>query len=141
MAKEDLKPFCTDCGESEPQGLTFSQAYEKILCLPCEMKRHKAIGHVCVDEENPAPEFIADNVNHPAHYNSGAVETIEGIEAWELGFHLGNAVKYVARAGKKDPKKEIEDLEKAIWYIRRYIHLKQGGKARPNEMPQIRETK
>lgn len=62
-----------------------------------------------------------DNVNHPSHYNTGKIEVIEAIEDWDLGFCLGNAVKYIARAGKKDPNKTIEDLEKAVWYINRRI--------------------
>lgn len=65
----------------------------------------------------------SDNVNHPSHYASGKIEVIEALEDWKLNFHRGNAVKYVARAGKKDPKKEIEDLEKAVWYLKREIHL------------------
>lgn len=62
-----------------------------------------------------------DAVNSPAHYASGKIEVIEAIEDWELGFHLGNTVKYVARAGRKDPAKEIEDLKKGEWYLRRRI--------------------
>lgn len=62
-----------------------------------------------------------DPVNHPSHYTDGKIEVIDFIEDKKLGFHLGNAVKYIARAGKKDPAKTIEDLEKAIWYIKRYI--------------------
>lgn len=62
-----------------------------------------------------------NNIDHPKHYNSGKIEVIDAIEDWKLGFHLGNAIKYVARAGKKNPEKEIEDLEKAIWYINRQI--------------------
>ena len=66
---------------------------------------------------------MTDNVNHPTHYGGeeNLYEAIKVIEAWELGFCLGNAVKYIARAGKKDPAKEIEDLEKAVWYLRREI--------------------
>lgn len=60
-----------------------------------------------------------DAVNHPAHYTDGKYEVIEFIENWGLGFHLGNAVKYISRAGKKEPDKTIQDLEKAIWYINR----------------------
>ena len=58
------------------------------------------------------------SVNHPKHYlkNTG-YEVINVIAAWKLDFALGNAIKYIARAGKKDPEKLIEDLEKAIWYI------------------------
>ena len=53
-----------------------------------------------------------DPVNHPSHYTDGKIEVIDFIEDKKLGFHLGNSVKYIARAGKKDPSKEIEDLEK-----------------------------
>ena len=62
-----------------------------------------------------------DNVNHPAHYTDGKIEVIDFIEDKKLGFHLGNAVKYICRAGKKDPEKTIEDLQKAEWYLRREI--------------------
>lgn len=71
---------------------------------------------------------MTDNVNHPAHYGGeeNLYEAIKVIEAWELGFCLGNAVKYIARAGKKDPAKRIEDLQKAAWYINREIERLQG---------------
>ena len=62
-----------------------------------------------------------DNVNHPAHYTTGKIEVIDFIDDKEMGFSLGNAVKYIARAGKKDPNKTVEDLEKAIWYINHEI--------------------
>jgi len=72
-----------------------------------------------------------DNVNHPAHYTYGSIEVIDVIEGLELPYHLGNAVKYIARAGRKDPSKTEEDLRKAIWYINRYITFlgkqKKGG--------------
>lgn len=60
-------------------------------------------------------------VNHPQYYNEGSIEVIDFIEDKHLGFCLGNAVKYISRAGKKDKSKEIEDLQKAIWYINRRI--------------------
>lgn len=63
---------------------------------------------------------MSDKVNHPDYYNRGAIETIEVIEDWQLGFHLGNAIKYISRAGKKT-ENEIEDLKKAKWYLERYI--------------------
>lgn len=63
-----------------------------------------------------------DPVNHPSHYTTGKIEVIDFIEDKELGFHLGNAVKYIARAGKKDPAKTIEDLKKAQWYLTRHIN-------------------
>ena len=67
------------------------------------------------------PEPENDPVNRPSHYTDGKIEVIEFIEDKNLGFCLGNAVKYIARAGKKDPTKEIEDLNKAKWYIERRI--------------------
>jgi CRISPR/Cas system-associated protein Cas5 (RAMP superfamily) len=73
-----------------------------------------------------------DPVRHPLHYCDGKIEVIDYIEDKKLGFHLGNAVKYISRAGKKDPSKEIEDLEKAVWYINRYIAKKQFGGLKDN---------
>ena len=67
-----------------------------------------------------------DAVNHPSHYTDGGIETIDFIEAKKLPCHLGNAVKYISRAGKKDQNKTIEDLQKAIWYIERYIKVLEG---------------
>ena len=62
-----------------------------------------------------------DPVNSPSHYADGKIEVIDFIEDKKLGFCLGNVVKYVARAGKKDPEKEVEDLKKARWYLERRI--------------------
>lgn len=65
-----------------------------------------------------------ESVNHPPHYGGDTTyEAIKVIEAWGLGFHLGNAAKYICRAGKKSLADEIEDLEKARWYIDRRINL------------------
>ena len=66
-----------------------------------------------------------DNVNHPSHYTW--LKELCGIEVLDITRHLdfntGNAVKYLLRAGKKDPKKTIEDLEKAIFYIKDKINM------------------
>ena len=60
-----------------------------------------------------------DPVNHPSHYKVGGIETIDFIEAKQLGYHLGNVVKYVTRADHKGRK--LEDLKKARWYLDRAI--------------------
>jgi hypothetical protein len=62
-----------------------------------------------------------ETIHHPAHYGGGdnPYEAIKVIEAWELGFHLGNTVKYIARAGRKGDR--LEDLKKAAWYLQREI--------------------
>ena len=73
---------------------------------------------------------LTDAVNHPKHYNDGNIEVIEYIADKGLarGFCLGNAIKYISRAGKKDPTKEIEDLEKSVFYLNYFIdYLKRGG--------------
>ena len=70
-----------------------------------------------------------DAVNHPAHYTGGKIEVIAFIEDKGLNFHRGNAVKYISRAGKKDPAKEVEDLKKARWYIDREIRRLEGGES------------
>lgn len=62
----------------------------------------------------------SDAVNHPSYYQ-GKIEVIDFIEDKNLGFNLGNCVKYISRAGKKNPDKRIEDLEKARWYLDREI--------------------
>jgi hypothetical protein len=61
----------------------------------------------------------SDNVNSPAHYKAGGIETIDFIEAKGLGYNLGNVIKYVSRADHKG--KKLEDLKKAQWYLNREI--------------------
>ena len=113
-------------------------------CKYCYHNHKDCVGKACVEgieiwlnspcanepENTPADkhvdlqrvsEKVCDNVNHPAHYTSGKIEVIDFIEDKELGFHLGNAVKYISRAGRKNPDKTVEDLRKAVWYINRQI--------------------
>lgn len=80
-----------------------------------------------LEAENKAKEITDnheknnDSVNNPSHYTSGKIEVIDFIEDQKLGFNLGNAIKYITRAGKKDSDKYVEDLKKAIWYLEREI--------------------
>lgn len=62
-----------------------------------------------------------DNVNHPQHYTDGSIEVLDFIEDKKLNYHRGNAVKYICRAGKKSKETEIEDLQKAVFYLKREI--------------------
>lgn len=68
-------------------------------------------------------EDAITTVNHPAHYGGkdNPYEAIKVIEAWSLDFSLGNCIKYISRAGKKGMGTELEDLEKARWYLDRAI--------------------
>jgi len=67
-----------------------------------------------------------DPVNHPPHYKTGGIETIDFIEAKDLNYRLGNVIKYVSRAGRKnsDP---VEDLQKAAWYLQREIEARKNA--------------
>jgi len=71
-----------------------------------------------------------DTINHPKHYTFGTIEVIEVIEDWNLNFHLGNTVKYIARAEHKG--RTVEDLKKARWYLDREI---QRQEKRSNRKP------
>ena len=131
--------------------LTNSDRYAYIDNYPKMERCAKRLGYKeCEGEENPPADKIdkprkhlprenlnsktmindvtTDDVNHPAHYTGGKIEVIDFIEDKELGFHLGNAVKYISRAGRKNPDKTIEDLKKAVWYINRQIESGAWGK-------------
>jgi hypothetical protein len=71
-------------------------------------------------------------VNNPSHYGGkdNPYEAIKVIRAWDLGFSLGNTVKYISRAGKKDPAKRLEDLKKALWYLQEEIDNESKGSNR-----------
>ena len=105
-------------------------AINRELAYKAGLGRPKLRMQASFDREPPAPEPIsvlrittekpkADNVNHPPHYKTGGIETIDFIEAKELGYHLGNVIKYVTRAKHKGA--ELEDLKKAQWYLERAI--------------------
>ena len=102
---------------------------EKTCSNKCEYGIKAWLDTPC--EENPPadePQQEAhDNVNHPAHYTFGNIEVIDFIEDKKLGFHLGNAVKYISRAGRKDPARTVEDLRKAAWYLNRQIERLEGS--------------
>ena len=72
-------------------------------------------------------------VNHPDHYGGeeSVYEVVKVCEAWDLDkdAYLFNVVKYVARAGKKDPSKELQDLKKALWYLDRKIQNLENEKS------------
>lgn len=77
-------------------------------------------------DDSAAGGSLPEAVNHPAHYGGAenVYEVIKVIEAWDLGFNLGNAVKYIARAGKKPRTSDVQDLQKALWYLKHEIELR-----------------
>jgi len=85
-------------------------------------------------EEQPTEKgkpVQVDVVNHPSHYTFSTIEVLDAIEAWNLPYHLGNVVKYVARSAHKD--KALEDLKKAKFYLDRFIKLVDEGKMKVSE--------
>jgi len=86
---------------------------------PAARKYAKGMKVVAVSTSNRSVHSKADMVNHPPHYKAGGIETIDFIEAKNLGYNLGNVVKYVSRADLKGNK--LEDLQKAKWYLDRAI--------------------
>lgn len=85
-----------------------------------------------VENSDSASGHRIETINHPQHYGGdGIYETIRVIEAWKLGFNLGNAIKYISRAGKKPNVPSLEDLLKAKWYINREIENIKLGQEGP----------
>lgn len=76
-----------------------------------------------MSESTDRRESLEQQVNNPSHYGGqdNVYEAIKVIEAWQVGFCLGNTLKYISRAGQKPGESEIKDLKKAEWYLRRRI--------------------
>lgn len=146
---EDYCPECekvmtpTGAGVSkeltcEGCGVTFVHKKEKAQgrwpkycpeCLPkyskVPKKKEVAVEPVAQTIEEPEVKVVEvpkkeDVINHPSHYTRGKIEVIDFIEDQQLPYHLGNVIKYIARAGHKGDK--LEDLKKARWYLDRYIN-------------------
>ena len=87
----------------------------EIFRIGTDMTKNSDIYPVIIEDKDE------ENVNHPIHYGGkdDIYEAIKVIEAWDLSFNLGNVVKYISRAGKKDA--IIQELEKAQFYLNREI--------------------
>ena len=128
--RNTLAEYCrtATCNNCPLVGAQWNNKINSTNCLDfgyaTELELDRAISLFELEERNRKSETNApsvDPVNRPAHYTDGKIEVIEYIEDKGLGFCLGNAIKYISRAGKKYKDKEVEDLKKAIWYIERRI--------------------
>lgn len=107
---------------TEPDGHMWYYEIERLMTLEELCKRNPAINlNPPTDATDCVECSTKDAVNHPSHYTDGKIEVIDFIEDKGLNFYRGCAVKYIARAGKKKPDKEVEDLQKAVWYLNREI--------------------
>lgn len=91
-----------------------SEVNKRLVQQLTELGRYEAMTH-------PRDQVLvsSDAVNHPTHYHPDTIEAIEVIEAWNLGFNLGNVIKYIARCEHKENKRQ--DLEKALFYLTREV--------------------
>lgn len=92
----DKHPYLSACSES---------------CLKLSIERYS-------EQEKIAHK---PSIDHPAHYQSKGIEAIDVIDAFDLDFCLGNAIKYILRAGRKDKETKLQDIEKAMWYLKWYL--------------------
>lgn len=102
-----------DLGEPEDVACGFCADLDGGVCVDCAGYKHMVAEGFDIDPDGPED----DAVNHPSHYNRGKIEVIDFITDQGFNYARGNAVKYISRAGHKSPDTEIEDLEKARFYI------------------------
>jgi hypothetical protein len=108
-----LKVTCCDCQSVDYLDAVLTDEQQaQFRCQHCEKQLYYR--NLC-----KAALHSPDPVNHPQHYKGKGLEAIQVIEAFDLGFNLGNAIKYLLRCDKKGNK--VQDLKKAIWYINREI--------------------
>ena len=115
---------CGICREIWRKNMNIAKPYSDTLpivtqsnCSECDKEAVTFINGVC--NTCTSKKDSKDEINWPKHYNAGKIQPIDAIEDWKLDFRLANAVKYIARHEHKGNAKK--DLEKAIWYIQRYI--------------------
>jgi hypothetical protein len=115
-SQEQVDRYWKAVGEVQKAGLSAARIAELTVQAAKPKARMQSSEPMQIDMFEP--EFD-DLVNHPAHYKVGGIETIDFIEAKALGYHLGNAVKYITRADHKGNR--LQDLQKAKWYIDRAL--------------------
>lgn len=112
LSRNEIEPYVEPSADSQQ---TFVQNVYTVENISKDKPKH-TFGALSVD--------LQSAVNHPQHYGGDTTyEVIKVIEAWELdnNFCLGNVIKYISRAGKKNEDKTLEDLKKAKWYLEREI--------------------
>ncbi len=106
--------------------------YQGVVSCDCQsLIKEKILSYLPADPPECEKKKIIDQVNHPSHYQSNGLEVIDVIEAFSLGFPLGNAIKYILRADKKDDR--LQDLKKAAWYLNYEIEKIEDWKIQESE--------
>ena len=122
VAAERVGDFAGVCSDMEMAAIDYCLRW----ALGLEEKK-RPLHAVSVAKSDAVSVAKSDAVNHPSHYNAGKIEAIDYITDQGLDFATGSAVKYITRAGRKDPAKEAEDLEKAVWYLQDKIRRIKAG--------------
>jgi len=119
MESDQRETTCPGCGQLHKITQMGTRGAEDTLI-------HVETG--CTKSVLSAPETKEEEVDHPSRYGGEAdpYEAIKVIEAWKLGFNLGNTVKYISRLGKKD--EALQELKKAAWYLNREIENRERSK-------------
>ena len=134
LAWGELKGHTIDDPAAQPSAPEPSAAAEELDKAPAPLRLEglkelaaREVGATATTTTATTTKTAPEQVDHPAHYHaSSGFEVIEIIEAWSLNFNRGNALKYLARAGRKDPASEAQDLKKALWYIERELKRLEG---------------
>lgn len=128
LAWGELKGLSIEEPTAQPAAPEPSAAAEELDKAPAPLRleglKELAAREVGATATTPATttKTAPEQVDHPAHYHAeSGLEVIDIIEAWALNYNRGNALKYLARAGRKDPASEAQDLKKALWYIEREL--------------------
>lgn len=107
--------LCDPCLEADMIKTPMNHDMPDLSCKKCDAPAvEDNLCNTCLSLEDED-----DVIKYPKHYNTGKIQPIDAIEDWKLDFRLANAVKYIARHEHKGSAKK--DLEKAVWYIQRYI--------------------
>ena len=123
---------CEDCiiEKHFPKICEYTSGFDHV----CNMTIDKIYKTIFGGEESASPKPTPDNINSPSHYTYGKIECIDFIQDKKLNFCLGNAIKYIVRAGHKhsdsltDKEKAIEDLKKAMKYLEFEIKEREESK-------------
>lgn len=110
--------YCPECLPKKKVDVTLANMAAKRKEVDVTLAN--MIANTLEEPEVKVVELKEDVINHPSHYTRGKIEVIDFIEDQQLPYHLGNVIKYIARAGYKGDK--LEDLKKARWYLDRYIN-------------------
>lgn len=120
----EVRLQCRRCREIWARASVPGHQFElsEAFCIHCGLKLTlQNIHEPCLAGGGVRPARSPETVDHPDHYNHGRIEVIDVIEDWGLGFHLGNALKYILRAPHKG--RTVDDLRKAMWYLERYCSM------------------